>query len=196
MTGRSEYRILLRQDNAEDRLIEEGHRCGLVSDQRYAEALERMETVKAEIERLAHVNVGPSSGINALLEERGTAPLQSGASLAELIKRPQMDYDCTAPFDPDRPALPRALREKIWTEIKYEGYIQHQKEEAARQAKAESTLLPEDIDYTAIRGLRLEAAQKLAKIRPASIGQAQRISGVNPADITVLMIWLGLRRGR
>ncbi len=190
MTGRSEYRILLRQDNAEDRLIEEGHRCGLISEERYQAALDRMQTVADEVERLSHVNLGPSSGINTLLEERGTAPLKDGATLAELIKRPQMDYDCTAPWDPNRPNLPRALRDKVWTEIKYEGYIQHQLDDAARQTKAESTKLPADIDYKSIRGLRLEAAQKLDKVKPASIGQAQRISGVNPADITVLMIWL------
>jgi len=106
-----------------------------------------------------------------------------------------MDYACTAPFDPERPALPRALADKVWTELKYEGYIRHQLDEAARQRKAESTLLPEDIDYKEIKGLRIEAAQKLAAVRPASIGQAQRISGVNPADITVLMIWLRERRG-
>ncbi len=193
MTGRSEYRILLRQDNAEDRLIDEGYRSGLVSEERYRAAKERMRLVAEEVERLNHVNVGPSSGINTLLEERGTAPLKDGATLAELIRRPQMDYECTAPWDPARPELPRALRDKVWTEIKYEGYIRHQMEDAARQTKAESTLLPEDIDYKSIRGLRLEAAQKLDKVRPASIGQAQRISGVNPADITVLMIWLKTR---
>ena len=195
MTGRSEYRILLRQDNAVDRLIDYGYRCGLVSEERYRAAKENMAAVEAEIERLRHVNVGPSSGINALLEERGTAPLSSGSSLADLIRRPQMDYACTAPFDPERPALPRALADKVWTELKYEGYIKHQLEEAARQRKAESTRLPEDIDYMQIRGLRIEAAQKLTAVRPASIGQAQRISGVNPADITVLMIWLRENRG-
>lgn len=190
MTGRSEYRILLRQDNAEDRLIDEGYRCGLVSEERYRAAKERMRIVAEEVERLSHVNIGPSSGINVLLEERGTTPLKDGATLAEIIKRPQMDYECTAPWDTARPALTRELRDKVWTEIKYEGYIKHQMDDAARQTKAETTLLPEDIDYKSIRGLRLEAAQKLDKVRPASIGQAQRISGVNPADITVLMIWL------
>ena len=193
MTGRSEYRILLRQDNAEDRLIDEGYRAGLVSEERYRAAKERMRLVAEEVERLNHVNIGPSSGINTLLEERGTTPLKDGATLAELIRRPQMDYECTAPWDPARPALPRALRDKVWTEIKYEGYIKHQMDDAARQTKAENTLLPADIDYKSIRGLRLEAAQKLDKVRPASIGQAQRISGVNPADITVLMIWLKTR---
>ena len=195
MTGRSEYRILLRQDNAEQRLIEYGYRCGLVSEERYRASLARTAAVYAEIERLEHVNVGPTSGINAVLESRGTTPLDNGSSLAEIIRRPQMDYDCTAPFDPERPPMTRLQRERVWTEIKYAGYARRQMEEANRQRKAENTLLPADIDYSQIRGLRIEAAQKLAKVRPASIGQAGRISGVNPADITVLMIWLQLHGG-
>lgn len=192
MTGRSEYRILLRQDNAEERLIAYGHRCGLVSDERYHASLARTAAVYAEIERLEHVNVGPNSGINEVLVAHGTAPIDNGASLAEIIRRPQMDYDATAPFDPARPVMTKAQRDRVWTEIKYAGYAQRQMEEAQRQRKAENTRLPENIDYSAIRGLRLEAAQKLNKVRPANIGQAQRISGVNPADITVLMIWLQL----
>ena len=195
MTGRSEYRILLRQDNAEQRLIEYGYRCGLVSEERHRASLARTAAVYAEIERLEHVNVGPTSGINAVLESRGTTPLDNGSSLAEIIRRPQMDYDCTAPFDPERPPMTRLQRERVWTEIKYAGYAKRQLEEANRQRKAENTLLPADIDYSQIRGLRIEAAQKLAKVRPASIGQASRISGVNPADITVLMIWLQLHGG-
>ena len=193
MTGRSEYRILIRQDNAEERLAQFGRYAGLLSDERYEECLERNRMVKEEAERLSHVNVGPSSGINTLLEERGTAPLQSGATLADIIRRPQLDYECTAPYDPARPELPRDIRDRVWTEIKYEGYIKHQLDEVARQQKAESTRLPEDIDYKSISGLRLEAAQKLDKVRPATIGQAARISGVNPADVTVLMIWMQMR---
>ena len=153
----------------------------------------RTKAVRDEIERLSHVNIGPSSGINDLLIERGTAPLQSGTTLCELIKRPQLDYDITAPYDKNRPELPRDIRERVWTEIKYEGYIKHQLEEVARQQKSETTRLPADIDYGEIRGLRLEAAQKLSKVRPETIGQASRISGVNPADITVLLIWLQTR---
>jgi len=153
----------------------------------------RTKAVRDEIERLSHVNIGPSSGINELLESRGTAPLQSGTTLCELIKRPQLDYDMTAPYDQNRPELPRDIRERVWTEIKYEGYIKHQLEEVARQQKSETTRLPADIDYGEIRGLRLEAAQKLSKVRPETIGQASRISGVNPADITVLLIWLQTR---
>jgi len=193
MTGRSEYRILIRQDNAEERMAQYGHYAGLLSDERYEETLERTRLVKEEAERLAHVNVGPSSGINTLLEERGTAPLSSGSTLADIIRRPQLDYECTAPYDSARPDLPRDIRDRVWTEIKYEGYIKHQLEEVARQQKAESARLPEDIDYKSISGLRLEAAQKLDKVRPATIGQAARISGVNPADITVLMIYLQMR---
>lgn len=194
MTGRSEYRVLIRQDNAEERLARYGRYCGLLSDARYEAALEKTRRVRAEIERLSHVNVGSSSGINSLLVEKGTAPLTSGSSLRELIRRPQLNYESTAPYDPERPALPRDLCERVETEIKYEGYIRHQLDEVKRQEKANTTLLPEDIDYSQIKGLRLEAAQKLALVRPTSLGQASRISGVNPADITVLMIWLQLKK--
>ena len=195
MTGRSEYRILIRQDNAEERLAEYGHYAGLLSDERYRDALGRTGTVREEIARLKSVHVGPASGINALLEEKGTAPLASGASLADLIRRPQLDYASTAPWDPDRPALSRDLAQRVQVEIKYEGYIRHEEEEAARQAKSGGAKLPPDTDYSAIRGLRLEAAQKLDRVKPLTVGQAARISGVNPADISVLLIWLQGRRG-
>jgi len=190
MTGRSEYRLLIRQDNAEERLSKYAHYAGLFSDERYAETLARTQAVTDEIERLRHVNVGPTSGINELLEERGTTPISSGANLCDIIRRPGLDYAATAKFDPHRPALPRNLAERVETEIKYEGYIKHQLEEVARQQKSEDTRLSQDIDYSQIKGLRLEAAQKLDKVKPATIGQAARISGVNPADITVLLIWL------
>lgn len=188
MTGRSEYRILIRQDNAEERLSKYGHYAGLLSDERYNETLRRTEAVKHEIERVSHVNIGPSSGINKLLAKKDTAEITNGTTLAELIRRPQLDYECLSPYDPDRPFLPRNIRFRVWTEIKYEGYINHQLDEAASQEKAEDMTLP-DIDYSEIKGLRLEAAQKLNKVKPTTIGQASRISGVNPADITVLMIW-------
>ena len=194
MTGRSEYRILIRQDNAEERLAKYGHDAGLLSDERYEATLARTREVREEVERLKRAHVGPSSGINALLEERGTAPLSSGVSLAELIRRPELDYAALAPYDPARPALPRSQADRVSTEIKYEGYIRHEEEEVARQARAENAKLPADIDYAAIRGLRLEAAQKLEKVRPLTIGQAARISGVNPADISVLLIWLEARK--
>ncbi len=190
MTGRSEYRLLIRQDNAEERLSKYAHYAGLLTDERYAATLERTKTVRDEIERLHHVNVGPTSGINVLLEERGTTPISSGANLCDIIRRPGLDYASTAKYDPMRPALPKSLAERVETEIKYEGYIKHQLEEVARQQKSENTRLSQDIDYSQIRGLRLEAAQKLDKVKPSTIGQASRISGVNPADITVLLIYL------
>lgn len=190
MTGRSEYRLLIRQDNAEERLSKYGRYAGLVSEDRYAQSLSRTAAVKDEIERLRHVNIGPSSGINTLLAAVGTTEISSGSTLCDIIRRPQVTYDDTAAYDPERPSLPRNLRERVQIEIKYEGYVKHQLDEVGRQHKAESTRLPDDADYSSIRGLRAEAAQKLAKIRPQTIGQAARISGVNPADISVLLIWL------
>ena len=193
MTGRSEYRILIRQDNAEERVAEYGHYSGLLSDDKYKEITERTRLVREEVERLRHVNLGPSSGVNALLSERGSTEIASGTTLCDLIRRPGLDYDCTAPYDPARPELEVRLRDRVWTEIKYEGYVKHQLEEVARQQKSEKTRLPADIDYKEIRGLRTEAMQKLERVRPDTIGQASRISGVNPADITVLLIWLQTR---
>ncbi|MBQ8332309.1 MAG: tRNA uridine-5-carboxymethylaminomethyl(34) synthesis enzyme MnmG, partial [Clostridia bacterium] len=194
MTGRSEYRILIRQDNAEERLSQYGHYAGLLSDERYAETVARTQAVQDEIERLRHVNLGPNSGINRLLEEKGSTPISSGTTLCDIIRRPGLDYDCTAEFDPMRPELPRKLRERVWTEIKYEGYIKHQLEEVARQHKSETTRLPDDVDYMTVKGLRTEAAQKLNQVKPATVGQAARISGVNPADVSVLLIWMQMRR--
>ena len=194
MTGRSEYRILIRQDNAEERLAKYGHDAGLLSDERYEATLARTREVREEVERLKRAHVGPSSGINALLEERGTAPLSSGVSLAELIRRPELDYAALAPYDPARPALPRNQADRVSTEIKYEGYIRHEEEEVARLSRAENAKLPPDADYASIRGLRLEAAQKLARVKPLTVGQAARISGVNPADVSVLLIWLETRK--
>ncbi len=193
MTGRSEYRILLRQDNSEERVAKYGHYSGLLSDEKYKEATERTRAVRDEVERLRHVNLGPSSGVNKLLVERGSTEISSGTTLCDLIRRPGLDYDCTAPYDPARPELEVRLRDRVWCEIKYEGYVKHQLEEVARQQKSESTRLPADADYMAIKGLRAEAAQKLERVRPETVGQASRISGVNPADITVLLIWLQTR---
>ncbi len=190
MTGRSEYRLLIRQDNAEERLSQYGHYAGLLSDDRYNETLARTKTVTDEIERLHHVNVGPTSGINTLLTDRGTTEITSGTSLCDIIRRPGLTYSDTAPYDDARPTLPRNLADRVETEIKYEGYIKHQLEEVARQQKSENIVLSPTIDYKSIKGLRLEAAQKLDRIKPATIGQASRISGVNPADITVLLIYL------
>ena len=193
MTSRSEFRLLLRQDNAESRLTEYGVRAGLISKERAEAVWERERMVSEECERLEHLNFGPRTA-NPLLESHGTTPVSSGISAADMIRRPQITYADTAELDPARPDLGRGLSHRVETEIKYAGYVKRQFDEAARQAKSEKTLLPEDIDYKAIRGLRLEAAEKLSKVRPASIGQASRISGVSPADITVLMIWLGLKK--
>lgn len=197
MTSRSEFRLLLRQDNAEARLFEYGREAGLISDERYGEAMERRRIAEEEIERLEHVNFGPKA-VNGLLEKKGSAPISSGICAADLIRRPEIRYDDVLALEKQTPGaagLSKLTRDHIETEIKYAGYIKRQLDEAKRQAKAEDTLLPDDIDYSTIKGLRIEASQKLAKTRPSSIGQASRISGVNPADVSVLMIWLaGYRR--
>lgn len=193
MTSRSEYRLLLRQDNADARLTEYGRRAGLISDERYEQYLRRRAAIKAEMDRLEKTVIPPSEYVNKLLEEHGTAGITSGVSLASLLRRPQLDYDATAPLDKGRPSLPRDICEAAWIEIKYEGYIKRQIAEAERFRKYENRLLPDDIDYGSITGLRLEAAQKLAQMRPENIGRASRISGVSPADISVLLIWLSHR---
>ena len=192
MTSRSEYRLLLRQDNADARLCEFGRRAGLISDERYEAFLEKMRLEKEETERLNSLNVSPTSA-NEVLRSLGQTELSSGAKLADLLRRPGITYADLAPIDQFRPTLPEDVIETVETEIKYEGYIKRQLSEAEKQKKIESRMLPEDIDYTKIKGLRLEAAQKLSEIRPASLGQAARISGVNPADISVLVIYLSMR---
>ena len=193
MTSRSEFRLLLRQDNAENRLTEYGIRGGLITKERAEAVREKERLVSEECERLEHLNFGPKA-VNALLESKGTTPVSSGISAADMIRRPQISYSDTAALDPERPELSRGLHHRVETEIKYAGYVKRQFDEAARQAKSEKTMLPSDVDYRSIKGLRLEAAEKLSKVRPASIGQAARISGVSPADITVLMIWLGMKK--
>jgi len=193
MTSRSEFRLLLRQDNAESRLTDYGIRAGLISKERAEAVWEKERFVSEECERLEHLNFGPKVA-NPLLEKCGTTPVTSGISAADMIRRPQITYADVRELDPDRPEMTEGLSHRIETEIKYAGYVKRQFDEANRQAKSENTLLPEDIDYKAIKGLRLEAAEKLSKVRPMSIGQAARISGVSPADITVLMIWLGMKK--
>ncbi|MBQ7475329.1 MAG: tRNA uridine-5-carboxymethylaminomethyl(34) synthesis enzyme MnmG [Clostridia bacterium] len=192
MTSRSEFRLLLRQDNARFRLLEYGRRGGLIDDERYAATKRDERRSRDETERLRHVNFGPAR-INPLLESKGETPVSSGISADEVIKRPGVTFEDVVPLDPESGRIPRALRDHIETEIKYEGYIKRQFDEANRQKKAEDAVLPADIDYSSIRGLRIEAAQKLGKVRPATIGMASRISGVNPADVSVLMIWLAAR---
>ena len=191
MTSRSEYRLLLRQDNADARLTPIGYRIGLINEERYAKFKQKQENISSEIERLHTTFISPTK-INPLLERIGEPQLSGGASLADLLRRPALTYAMLAEIDPARPEL--SMRESLTVEtaVKYEGYIKRQRAEVERQARLESKKLPDDIDYKAIKGLRLEAAQKLDKIRPASVGQASRISGVNPADITVLLIYLGI----
>ena len=192
MTSRSEYRLLLRQDNADERLTEKGYAAGLVSEEQHAAFKAKMALVEAEKERLEHTFVSPEKA-DALLVSLGQPPLVSGSSLADLLRRPQISYRDLASIDTERPELPPRALTTVEVSIKYAGYIKRQEAEVARQAKLEAKKLPADIDYSKVRGLRLEAAQKLSKIRPESIGQASRISGVNPADISVLLIYLGIK---
>ena len=190
MTSRSEYRLLLRQDNADERLMPIGHKLGLISEETYSAYLKREEQKNAEIGRLNTVFLAPGDEINALLESAGTAPLTTGIRMSELIKRPQVSYDMLAPFDKERPPLPRSVREKVEVEIKYEGYIARQRAQVNEMLRLEGKKIPENIDYNDVYGLRLEAREKLDKVRPADIGQASRISGVSPADVSVLLIYL------
>ena len=191
MTSRSEYRLLHRQDNADERLSAIGHRIGLVSDAQYAAVQEKYRAVAQEIRRLESSGIPESAALNAMLTEMGTAAVKGSARLADLVRRPQIAYDDLAPFDPERPALPKAVREAVEIQMKYAGYIARQQKQVEDFQREENRLLPPDADYAAIGGLRVEARQKLAEIRPLSIGQASRISGVSPADIAVLLIWLG-----
>ena len=190
MTSRSEYRLLLRQDNADARLCPIGHALGLVSDERMAKVRAKYDAVAQEIRRLEHTGVPGGDGLNALLAERGTAPVDSGSRLIDLLRRPQLGYDDLAPFDPERPDLPQDVREQVAITVKYEGYIQRQQRQVAEFEKLERRLLPPDMDYSHIQGLRLEAREKLDALRPLNVGQAGRISGVSPADVAALMIWL------
>ena len=191
MTSRSEYRLLLRQDNADLRLSEMGHRVGLLSDERYAAFLARRAGIEGELARMNATVIPPSAEVNALLASLHSAPLASGMRLSELLRRPELTYEALAPIDKERPALPRNVRVTAEIEVKYEGYLRRQRKEVERQRRLEEYKLPENMDYHAVKGLRLEAMQKLSEIRPESIGQASRISGVNPADISVLLIFLG-----
>ncbi len=194
MTSRSEYRLLLRQENADFRLTPLGYEVGLVSEGRYRACLAKYEEVEREIARLASVSVGPGEALRAYLEGAGGAGLTTGAKLSELLRRPGVTYEGLAPFDRNRPELPPEVREEAEIMVKYEGYIRRQQAQAASAAKLEGRRLPEEIDYQGIKGLRLEARQKLSAMRPETVGQASRISGVSPADITVLLIYLEQRR--
>lgn len=190
MTSRSEYRLLHRQDNADARLSAIGLRLGLVSEAQYQAVCEKYEAVAREIQRLESCGVAESEALNSLLLAHGTTPVSGSARMADLVRRPQIGYDLLAPFDPTRPALSKAIREQVEIQLKYAGYIARQEKQVVEFQKAEGRRLPPDADYTAIQGLRLEARQKLQEMRPLSIGQASRISGVSPADVAVLLIWL------
>ncbi len=190
MTSRSEYRLLLRQDNADERLMPTGYQLGLISDDEYQRFLERRTKKEQEIERVNRTFFAPKPALNQMLESRGTAPITTGTRLADLIKRPQLDYKCLAPFDAERPELSDDICEKVEIEIKYDGYISRQQAQVDEMLRLENKAIPKDFDYTLIKGLRLEAAEKLNKIKPENIGQASRISGVSPADVSVLLIYL------
>lgn len=190
MTSRSEYRLLLRQDNADLRLTDIGREIGLVGDEKYARFVKKREQIEAERRRVQATSVPLSDELQALLVSRETSPLKSGVKLEELLKRPQLDYACLAPFDPTRPDYPPEVFEQVEIELKYEGYIKRQQAQIREMRRLESKQIPEDICYDTIDGLRLEAREKLGKIRPQNVGQASRISGVSPADISVLLIYL------
>lgn len=194
MTSRSEYRLLHRQDNADERLCGIGRRIGLVSEERYQAVLEKYRQVRNEAERLEHTYTAPTEAINSLLESRGTAALMNGASFADIIRRPQIRYEDLAPFDPGRPALSKAITNEVEITLKYEGYIKRQLKQVEDFSRLERKLIPEDIDYDDVTCLRLEAREKLKKIRPENFGRASRISGVSPADISVLMVYLESRK--
>ncbi len=193
MTSRSEYRLLLRQDNANDRLIPVGHEIGLISDERYERYLENKRLLDEETERIKKATVYPSEELNNMLSDRGTSPITQGVKFIELLKRPQVAYSDIAEFDDNAPVLKQDIIDKLEINIKYEGYIKTQSEKIEHMKKLEYIKLPTDIDYKTISGLRLEAQEKLNKHKPLNIGQAGRISGVNPADVSVLLIWLGKR---
>lgn len=196
MTSRSEYRLILRQDNAPERLADLGHEIGLLSDERYAKFEEMKEAVLKETERISRTTIHVSDELNALLESRGTSPLDHGIKFIELLKRPQISYNDIKPFDKYAPDLKPDIINKIEVNIKYAGYIKTQLAQIKEMKRLESKLLPTDIDYKTISGLRLEAQEKLNKHKPLNIGQAGRISGVNPADVSVLLIWLAAGSGK
>ena len=199
MTSRSEYRLLLRQDNADARLTEYGYRVGLIGEERYQRFQTKQKRIEDEIARLESVNIAPSDAVNTLLASCGSAPIRTGIKLAELIRRPELSYDITRAIDPNRPpyfedgdpdGLTRQLRTSVEVRVKYKGYIERERAAVEKQRKMERVALSREIDYGAILGLRLEAVEKLSRIRPSNIGQASRISGVSPADISVLLIYL------
>ena len=196
MTSRSEYRLVLRQDNADERLTPIGRGIGLIPDRRWERFCEKQAQKQAERKRVEKLVLSPSDALNQLLTEVGTSPITTGVRMVELLRRPQLTYRILAPFDLDRPDLPDSVFENVEIEIKYEGYIKRQKSDIEEMRRLEQKLLPKDVDYTTLVGLRTEAQEKLQSVRPANIGQASRISGVSPADVSVLLIWLSKRGDR
>lgn len=195
MTSRAEYRLLLRQDNADLRLTKKGYEVGLISEKRYQALLRKEKEIEEEIERVEHTNIGANEKVQAFLEKHGSTPLKSGTTLGELIRRPELSYEELAEIDENRPELRADVQEQVNIEIKYEGYIQRQKRQVEQFKKLETKKIPKDIDYDDVYSLRLEAKQKLKEYEPTSIGQASRISGVSPADISVLLVYLESHRG-
>jgi tRNA uridine 5-carboxymethylaminomethyl modification enzyme len=190
MTSRAEYRLLLRQDNADLRLTEIGHKIGLISDERYERFVNKKAAIEKEIKRVGKVNIAPAKEVNELLASLNTTPLETGAKLSELMRRPELTYDLLAPIDTDRPQLEDEVREQVNIQIKYEGYIKRQQQQVEQFKKLEARRIPDDINYDDVMGLRIEARQKLSQVRPVSIGQAGRISGVSPADVNMLLVHL------
>ena len=195
MTSRAEYRLLLRQDNADLRLSKIGYQVGLLSKERYDHVVEKERQIEEEVARIKEINIGARKEVQALLESYGSIPLSNGIKLVDLIRRPELDYDKLAPIDPERPELSDEVREEVNIYIKYEGYLTRQAKQVAQFKKLESKIIPQNIDYEDVSSLRIEARQKLSKLRPANIGQASRISGVSPADISVLLVYLETYKG-
>ena len=195
MTSRAEYRLLLRQDNADLRLTEIGHRVGLISDERYERFIEKKNNIEKEIKRLKSTTIKPTTAVNNLLEKRNTSPLTTGTKLSELVKRTELSYETLKEIDENRPELTEQEKEEVEIQVKYEGYIKMQESQVEKFKKMEKKILPQDIDYENIKGISLEGRQKLNKFKPYSVGQASRISGVSPADISVLLIYLQTRKG-
>lgn len=194
MTSRSEYRLVLRQDNADERLMPIARKIGLISDNEWGKFCSRVDLKKLELERVKNTVIMPSEKLNSMIVSRETSPINSPVKIIDLLKRPQITYDCLSPFDTSRGDIPQEILEKVEVEIKYEGYIKRQNRQINEMRRLEKKSLPPDIDYSKIKGIRIEACEKLNRIRPLNIGQASRISGVSPADISVILIWLSVNQ--
>ena len=190
MTSRAEYRLLLRQDNADLRLRKKGYQVGLIDEETYQAVLRKEEAIQKEIDRTEHATIGGTPEVQKLLEEKGSTLLKSGTTIAELIRRPELDYDKLAPIDPERPDLPAEVAEQVNISIKYDGYIKRQMKQVESFKKLEKKKIPENFNYDDVPSLRIEARQKLKTYSPTSIGQASRISGVSPADVSVLLVYM------